>query len=238
MNLTRRIECNLKSVYLLATHSIQHKGTVYLKLPVGLLTRNCLMDCILILYTLRNNDEWCNNIINLWNRDYIKAFHEEFEVYKDKLSLPWGEKSLRSLFLLEMEDRFINDLVSDEEKIANLLFAEDTDNIDVDTNFSLKEYPFYLWKVCEPKDLYPEYKKGDGNLKSMKDVLTNDDKVGSLVKQLYAYYKYFSQYEHYSERGHGDSLVDFGNDNIRFEKVFDYIESCTHLSIEYVFNEE
>ena len=89
----------------------------------------------------------------------------------------------------------------------------------------------FMWKVCDPKDIYSEYKRGDGLLKSMKDVLSDDDILGGCVNSLYAYYKYFSQYEHYPEYANSDSLVDFGNDNIRFEKVFDYIECVTKLII-------
>ena len=45
----------------------------------------------------------------------------------------------------------------------------------------------FMWKVCDPKDIYSEYKRGDGLLKSMKDVLSDDDILGGCVNSLYAY---------------------------------------------------
>lgn len=54
--------------------------------------------------------------------------------------------------------------------------------------------------------------------------LSGDPELGGLVCSLYAYYKYFSQYEHFSELGTGDATQDFGEDNIKFPRAFDYIE--------------
>lgn len=214
MNLMRRVECNLKSVYVLSVLSLKRAGALYFKFPVGLLVRSCLINCIIGVYMLKNDDKRCNDIINLWNHDYVKALFEEFEVYKDKTSFSFSDDFLEHVYTMALEDTFINYLDINEK---------------VDKIEPMKEHS--IWKACYPKDLYSEYKRTDGLLKSMKDELSNDGAFGGCINCLYAYYKYFSQYEHYSELGHGDSLVDFGNDNIRFEKVFDHIECIVRLII-------
>ena len=63
-------------------------------------------------------------------------------------------------------------------------------------------------------------------------------KVGSTTytaevsRRLYAYYKYFSQYEHFSESGYGDTLADFDKDNVSFEKAFECLISGMYLLLE------
>ena len=214
MNLMQRVECNLRSVYVLASISIKSSGLVYFKFPVGLLIRSCLMDCLTGLYILKHNDTSCTNIMELRNRDYVKALFEEFEVYRDKVSFSFDDETLEHVYTLALEDTFIQDL-DINEKTKEIV--------------PMKER--FIWKARNPKDIYSDYKITDGLLKSMKDDLSNDDEIGKCVNHLYAYYKYFSQYEHYSERGYGDSLANFGDDNIRFEKVFDYIEESVQLIV-------
>lgn len=53
--------------------------------------------------------------------------------------------------------------------------------------------------------------------KDQKDYLISLGGMEKVVTRLYHYYKYFSQYEHFSEEGQGDVLVSLeedGNDNI------------------------
>ena len=54
-------------------------------------------------------------------------------------------------------------------------------------------------------------------VKEQKDFLITQAGLETLAMRLYHYYKYFSQYEHFSENGQGDVLAsskDDGNDNI------------------------
>ena len=56
-------------------------------------------------------------------------------------------------------------------------------------------------------------------IKEQKDFLVKQEDLEALTTRLYHYYKYFSQYEHFSENGQGDvlvSAVDEGNDNVHF----------------------
>ena len=55
--------------------------------------------------------------------------------------------------------------------------------------------------------------------KEQKDFLLQQDGLEELAIRLFHYYKYFSQYEHFSENGQGDILAsseENGNDNIHF----------------------
>lgn len=215
MDLMRRVECNIRTVSVLATLSVKTNGSVYYKLPVGLLVRNCLMDCLTGLYIRQKKDDACSNMMELRNRDYVKALFEEFEVYKDKVSfLKLDDVFLEHIYTMSLEDTFLSELNINE----NAQIIE-----------PMKER--FIWKARNPKDIYADYKKADGQLKSMKDELSNDSVIAGCINNLYAYYKYFSQYEHYSERGYGDCLANFGEDNISFEKVFDYIEKSVQLIV-------
>lgn len=70
-------------------------------------------------------------------------------------------------------------------------------------------------------------------LKEIVDTLRKNKYTSIIAQKLFAYYKYFSQYEHFSESGYGDALVDFGNDNISFEKALDNLQ----LSIDMLLKE-
>lgn len=51
-----------------------------------------------------------------------------------------------------------------------------------------------------------------------------------LSKRLYAYFRTYSQYEHFSIMGHGDSLVPFDEDMPYISKPYDYItEAVIHI---------
>lgn len=86
-------------------------------------------------------------------------------------------------------------------------------------------------KVKAARDVYDGCKASDGKLKSLMEAVGDDEEVGECVRKLYAYYKYFSQYEHYSECSNGDSTVPFGEDNVRFEKVFSHLGTCVELMV-------
>lgn len=52
-----------------------------------------------------------------------------------------------------------------------------------------------------------------------------------LSRLLYAYFKTYSQYEHFSLMGHGDSLTPFDEDSPMFSKPYEYIaESVKYIA--------
>ena len=186
-----------------------------MKLPVGVLIRNCLMDGILAMHIANNNDEVCQNLMALSNRNYLNALFEEFEVYRDKLGDSFDDITSEHIYTMAIEDTYLNELKWNDNN---------------GTIEPLNER--YIWKAINFKDIYDGCKKTDIELKNIKDSLCNDNKTRECAKNLYAYYKYFSQYEHFSQRGNGDSLADFGCDNIKFEKSIIHLDECIKFLIE------
>lgn len=215
-----RIIRNLRAIAILSVESGKKENSVFMKLPVGILIRNCLMDGILAIHIANNDDQVCRNMMALSNRNYINALFEEFEVYRDKLSDNFDDITSEHMYTMAIEDTYINELELNRKNT---------------TIEPLKER--YIWKACNIKEIYEGCKKSDTEIKSIRNLHCDDNKFGECVKNLYAYYKYFSQYEHYSQRGNGDSLADFGYDNIRFEKTIIHLDACIKLLIEEIVSE-
>ena len=214
ISIIHRIMRNLRGVYILATESGAHADSVFLKLPVGLLLRNCLMDGLLALHIAQNDNQGCKNLMSLSNWTYLRALFEEFEVYRDKQSAPLDDATMEHIYTMAIEDTYLSELAAKAE---------------VDQLQPLNERQ--MWKARDLKEIYEGCKKSDIAISNIKYLLSKKEKSGECAKNLYAYYKYFSQYEHYSPRGNGDSLADFGDDNIRFEKTFAHLEECLRLLV-------
>lgn len=215
ISLIHRIMRNLRGVYILASSSAAHADSVFLKLPVGIIIRNCLIDGLLALHIARNDNQACKNLMALCNRNYVQALFDEFEVYRDKQTAPFDDIMMEHIYTMAIEDTYLSDLAANEKTL---------------TIQPLNER--HMWKARDLKDIYDGCKRSDIEIKAIKNSLSDDEKTGNCAKNLYAYYKYFSQFEHYSQRGDGDSLADFGNDNVRFEKTFSHLEECLKLLIE------
>lgn len=211
MNLIRRIECNAFAIILLAKVSCQRNGSVHLKLPVGLLLRNCFSDCILGLYVSKLSLNDLKRYKETLRKEYVKSCLEMEEVYMDKIAdFNFPNDVLENLYTLQLEDTFLSYLSIDEEWEVNQ-----------------RKIP---WKV----------KLSDKHItiKQMKEVLAIDPSLSSIACKLYAYYKYFSQYEHFSDNGHGDSLADFGEDNVSYEKAINALEEGIELLLKKVFSSQ
>lgn len=214
-SLLHRLVRNLRGVQALAQLSVARGNSVFLKLPVGILLRNCLMDCIVALYIAQGDEAESRRMAALWNRDYLNAMFDEYEVYRDKLSEPFDDTYKESMYTMALEDAYLHELaVNDDSGELN------------------PEKGLRMWKARERKEVCEGYKRGDGQLKDMKDAITSKEPAASL----FAYYKYFSQYEHYSPRGDGDSLADFGCDNMHIEKVFGHIGKCIGVVMDAIQN--
>ena len=70
-------------------------------------------------------------------------------------------------------------------------------------------------------------KKGQYTIASMYRKLKETEEYSVLASKLNAYYKKYSQYEHYSQMGHGDSLTSFDDDAPMMAKAFEYITTST-----------
>lgn len=191
MDLVRRIECNLFAVLVLTKDAVNRGGTTYLKLPVGLLIRTCLTDCIMGLYISQLSEEEVELLSQTLTEEYVASLFSRAEVYKDKVRdiLPGDEDQLEGWYTMQIEDHFWEYLKPNSDK---------TDKHDCS-----------IWKVDKTGQHI--------TLQKMVESLLCNGELEKIGDRLYSYYKYFSQYEHFSEASHGDTLVDFGMDNVSFE---------------------
>lgn len=67
--------------------------------------------------------------------------------------------------------------------------------------------------------------------RGMYQELKNVPEYADTAKRLYAYFKKYSQYEHFSLMGHGDSLVPFDEDQPMISKPYEYIaKAVNHIA--------
>lgn len=174
----------------------------FFQLSMGLLLRCCFTDCLFALYILRAGKKRTYEELDLRTIEYANSMMERKEVYRDQV------KSTRKIF----DGAFIDHLweLTMEDKFLGLLTLED----------NLEELTV---KKQSKQQLKQQLKdEGFSRVKSIttKDVANFLIRIPELEKvatRLYHYYKYFSQYEHFSENGQGDVLASLekdGNDNI------------------------
>ena len=141
--------------------------------------------------------------IEVLNKDYIKSLEGRFDVYKDKVAdIGLSEEEIKSFYDLGCEDTFIQYLTyeMDGEKLKTK---------------AVKSKALRTIHESWPEKI---------TIASMVNYVKTNPKQVDIVNRLNAYYKYFSQYEHFSEQGLGDSLVSFGDDNVSFPSAIDALE--------------
>lgn len=213
--LMQRVLTNVHAVFDLSLASYKRGGSLSYKLPVGLLLRNCAIDCITALYIYHLDEEKANQHLDILNHHFTKAMPEEFEVYRDKVrDIDIDDEQAQQMFTLALEDTYF----------------EHFDFKDKDCDFNSTKHDD-IYKHRKDKDIYPDYEKTTDKIKDYKDALKSDQQLGSCACSLYAYYKYFSQYEHYSENGAGDVMANFGEDNINIPMIFDHIAQAIDFVI-------
>ena len=208
--LIRRILTNIRAVLELAGYSYKNQGTLFFKLPVGLLLRNCITDSITGLYFLTQDDKTTGQLLDLQNHDYAKALLSEFEVYRDKIKFSnFSDELAEHFYTLNIEDTFLShfDINEDYKEIEPLNER-------------------HMWKAIKSKDYLPDGPNDDPDMRRKAEALSQHPQFGSLADSLFAYYKYFSQWEHFSENGTGDILANFGEDNIKLPMTFGHISQA------------
>lgn len=209
MSLVRRVQCNLTAITYLADLCYK-KDSLYFKIPVGLLMRSCLMDTIYALYLHVLSAKEAEEEIEVLNKGYVKSLDERFDVYKDKVAyVGFSEELTRDFYDLGREDIFMRYLTFEKkgEKLT--------------TN------------VVRSKELRTIHKSWPESITiaRMVEHIQTRPKAAAVVTRLNAYYKYFSQYEHFSEQGFGDSLAHFGDDNVSFPAAIDALEKGMGLVV-------
>ena len=193
-----RIYSNLYSSLLLTAHVLKTGKISLFQLPIGLLLRCCFTDCLFAIYIQRANKKQVYEELDLRTIEYANSMLERKEVYRDQVKstgIIYDDAFIDHLWELTMEDNFLGLLTLD-------------DNLEVltvrkRTKQQLKDEGFSRAKSVKTKDVV--------------DFLMSIADLRKVATRLYHYYKYFSQYEHFSENGQGDVLVSSeksGNDNI------------------------
>jgi hypothetical protein len=96
---------NLSAIAVLTKVSVGIGNSILFKLPIGLLLRNCYMDCLLGLYLASVTEADVLEISEVLHIDYAKALFDEFEVYRDKVGgiLPFNDEMLESIYTMNLE---------------------------------------------------------------------------------------------------------------------------------------
>ena len=204
LNLLYRINCNILTVLMISGWSQNHNNTVFLKLPMGVLLRTVLTDIIHAMLFSTLSDTEVEKELELLRMGYVYSLLDRTEVYKDnvrRVSPEMDDSLLDMLYYGQLEDNYLDFYDYNEEE------------------------GFWIKKL----DRHGRKERGlekqptstmEGKFSYLQDDLT----FGELSKRVYQYYRYFSQYEHFSENGQGDILVPFGEDNVHFPSAMKVIE--------------
>ena len=193
-----RIYSNLYSSLLLTAHVLKTGKISLFQLPIGLLLRCCFTDCLFAIYIQRANKKQVYEELDLRTIEYANSMLERKEVYRDQVKstgIIYDDAFIDHLWELTMEDNFLG-LLTLDDNLEELTVRKRTKQ-------QLKDEGFSRAKSVKTKDVV--------------DFLISIADLRKVATRLYHYYKYFSQYEHFSENGQGDVLVSSeksGNDNI------------------------
>ena len=193
-----RIYSNLYSSLLLTVQVLKTGKISFFQLPIGLLLRCCFTDCLFALYIQRAGKKGAYEELDLRTIEYANSMLERKEVYRDQV------KSTGKIF----DGAFIDHLweLTLEDKFLGLLTLEDNREeltVKKQSKQQLKGEGFSRVKSITTKDVA--------------NFLIRIPELEKVATRLYHYYKYFSQYEHFSENGQGDVLASLEkgvNDNI------------------------
>lgn len=193
-----RIYSNLYSSLLLTVQALKTGKISFFQLPIGLLLRCCYTDCLFALYIQRADVERAYEELDLRTIEYANSMFERKEVYRDQVKSTGkilDDDFIDHLWELTMEDNFLG-LLTLDDNLEELTVIKQTKQ-------QLKDEGFSRVKSVLTKDIV--------------DFLVGIPELEMVATRLFHYYKYFSQYEHFSENGQGDVLAsseENGNDNI------------------------
>lgn len=193
-----RIYSNLYSSLLLTGQTLRTGKVSLFQLPIGLLLRCCYTDCMFALYIQRADKKRAYEELDLRSIEYANSMLERKEVYRDQVKSTgkiFDDDFIDHLWELTMEDNFLG-LLTLDDNLEELTVIKQSKQ-------QLKDEGFSRVKSVVTKDVA--------------DFLIRIPKLEKVATRLFHYYKYFSQYEHFSENGQGDVFASSkkdGNDNI------------------------
>lgn len=194
-----RVFSNLHSALLLTAYALKKGNISFYQLPIGVIMRCASTDSLFALYIKRIGKEKAYEELDLRTIEYANSLLERREVYRDQVKSTvsgFDDSFIDHMWELTMEDNFLHLLTFDENK-EDLEVTKRSKTQLMEDGFS---------------------KSKSTGIKEQKDYLIMQDGLETIATRLYHYYRYFSQYEHFSENGQGDVLVssEDGNDNIHF----------------------
>lgn len=193
-----RIYSNLYSSLLLTAQVLRTGRISIFQLSIGLLLRCCFTDCLFALYIQRASKERSYEELDLRIIEYANSMLERKEVYRDQVKstgVMHDDTFIDHLWELTLEDNFLG-LLTLDGNLEELTVIKQSKG-------QLKDAGFSKQNSIKTKDIF--------------DFLVAIPELESVAMRLYHYFKYFSQYEHFSENGQGDVLASMekdGNDNI------------------------
>ncbi|MBR2030656.1 MAG: hypothetical protein IKA04_00340 [Alistipes sp.] len=193
-----RIYSNLYSSLLLTAQVLRTGRISFFQLPIGLLLRCCFTDCLFALYIQHSDKKLVHEELDLRRIEYVNSMLERKEVYRDQVKsteLTLDDDFIDHMWELTMEDNFMGPLTLE---------------------YNLKKLTVRKLSKQELEDEGFSETKSD-RTKGIADLLMKIPELENVATRLYHYFKYFSQYEHFSENGQGDVLASSGksgNDNI------------------------
>lgn len=210
-----RIYSNLYSSLLLTAQILKTGKSSFFQLPIGLLLRCCFTDCLFAIYIQRANKKQVYEELDLRTIEYANSMLERKEVYRDQVKstgIVYDDAFIDHLWELTMEDNFLGLLTLDDnlEKLTVIKRSKQ----------QLKDEGFSRAKSVKTKDIV--------------DFLISIPELEKVATRLYHYYKYFSQYEHFSENGQGDVLASSekaGNDNIHLPSAIKALSAGVEIAM-------
>ena len=183
MDFVRRIHANLYSVAILSRESIKHGDSTMLKLPMGLILRNCFMDSLYAIYLSSLDEAQFEEEVTVLNKDYAFSLPSRKDVWIDKAH----ELGIDGL------EYWYDDLIVDN---FNQYFAE----------YTIEPTGDWSYEFIKNSDIRESQLNKGISIERESRKLMEHKTFGPIVKSIFSYYKYFSQYEHFSEHAHGDTL--------------------------------
>ena len=210
-----RIYSNLYSALLLTVAAYKKGRITFFQMPIGVILRCAFTDCLFALYIQRVDKKQAYEELDLRTIEYANSLLERREVYRDQVKstgADFDDELIDHLWEMTMEDNFLG-LLTFDENLEELTLTKQSKK-------QLQEAGFSKSKSC--------------GIKEQKDFLTRIPELEVLATRLYHYYKYFSQYEHFSENGQGDMLAsskDDGNDNIHLPSAVRALSDAVDIII-------
>lgn len=211
MDFIKRIHANLYSVAILSRESIKHGDSIMLKLPMGLILRNCFIDSLYAIYLASLDEAQFEEEVTVLNKDYACSLPSRKDVWIDKAH----ELGIDGL------EYWYDDMIVDH-------FNQYLDE------YTIEPTGDWSYEFIKNSDIRESQLKNRISIDVESRKLMEHEKFGSVVRSIFSYYKYFSQYEHFSEHAHGDTLAPFYQDNVSFPAAIKALSRAVKTILEQV----